>query len=273
MNVILVPGFNPGPYTGAGNNTYLLPGSEPTLIDSATGDPRHVAALEQGLGASKLARVLVTHAHVDHAAGCKGLAERWPAAEFVKIPWPQQDARYPVDWRAMRDGEHVAAGDSRLRVVHTPGHAPDHACLFDEVEGVLFCGDLLVEGGTVVIPAGFGGSLTDYLASLQRVLELAPARVLPAHGPEIEDVGALVRHYFERRQQREEQVVAALRAGCATLEAITGRIYDELPANLRRPAAETVCAHLVKLRDEGRAREEEAGRWVLVQPGRPGGQR
>ena len=264
MNVILVPGFNPGPYTGAGNNTYLLPGREPTLIDAAMGDPRHVAGLERGLGSAGLARVLVTHAHVDHAAGCAGLAERWPAAEFVKIPWPEHDARYRVDWRAVRDGEHVAAGDGRLRVVHTPGHAPDHACLFDEAEGVLFCGDLLVQGGTVVIPAALGGNLADYLASLRRILVLKPARVLPAHGPEIEDVAALVRHYVEHRQRREEQVVAALRDGCATHEEVAGRIYDELPASLRRPAAETVRAHLVKLRDEGRAREA-GGRWVLVQ--------
>lgn len=263
MTVILVPGFNPGPYTGDGNNTYLLPGREPTLIDAAMGDPRHVAELERGLGAAGLARVLVTHAHVDHAAGCAGLAERWPAAEFVKIPWPEHDARYRVGWRAVRDGDHVAAGDGRLRVVHTPGHAPDHACLFDEVEGVLFCGDLLVQGGTVVIPAALGGNLADYLASLRRILALKPARVLPAHGPEIDDVAALVRHYVEHRQRREEQVVAALRDGCATHEEIAGRIYDVLAASLRRPAVETVRAHLVKLRDEGRAREAD-GRWVLV---------
>ena len=120
-----------------------------------------------------------------------------------------------------------------------------------------------MQGGTVVIPAALGGNLADYLASLRRILDLKPARVLPAHGPEIEDVAALVRHYVEHRQRREEQVVAALRDGCATHEAIAGRIYDELPASLRRPAAETVRAHLVKLRDEGRAREAD-GRWVLV---------
>ena len=115
----------------------------------------------------------------------------------------------------------------------------------------------------MVIPAGFGGSLTDYLASLRRILELAPARVLPAHGPEIDDVAALVGQYVDHRRRREEQVVAALRDGCATHEAIAGRIYDELPANLRRPAAQTVQAHLFKLCDEGRAREEDV-RWVLV---------
>lgn len=262
MNPILVPGFNPGPYTGAGNNTYLLAGREPALIDAAAGDPRHVAALARVLGGAPLARVLVTHAHSDHAAGCPVLAERWPAAEFVKIPWPEQDARYPVGWRATRDGDHVAAGDARLRIVHTPGHAPDHACFFDEADRTLYGGDLLLRNGTVVIPASFGGDLAAYLASLRRVLALGPARVLPAHGPEIDDPAARIRHYLDHRRRREDQTLAALRDGCATVEEIVGRIYADLPDSLRRPAAATVLAQLVKLCNEGRAREDDSGRWT-----------
>ena len=115
---------------------------------------------------------------------------------------------------------------------------------------------------TVVIPVSGGGSLTDYLASLQQILELKPATVLPAHGPEIEDPAPLIEHYYDHRRRREEQVVAALRAGCTTREVLVERIYPDLSSDLVRAASETIWAHLIKLRDEGRVREED-GEWFL----------
>lgn len=263
MDITIVPGFNPGPYTGAGNNTYLLRGGTPTLIDAATGDARHLEALSRAIGSAALARVLVTHGHTDHATGCQDLAMRWPSAEFAKIRWPERDERYGIHWRALQPDEEVEAGDSILRVVHTPGHAPDHVCFFEEQTRTLFCGDLIVAGGTVVIPGGGGGDLVAYLASLQLVLALEPTRVLPAHGPEIHDLGREVHRYVSHRRRREEQVVAALAAGCTTPDAIVAQLYVGLRESLVASAAQSVLAHLIKLRDEGRAREED-GEWALT---------
>ena len=262
MHITLIPGFNPGPYTGAGNNTYLIAGQHPTLIDAATGDPRHLDALGQALGTVGLARVLVTHGHSDHAAGSGAIAERWPDAEFLKKPWPDRDARYAVRWTPVPKAGEIPAGDTTLRPIHTPGHAPDHLCFFEEASRTLFCGDLLVQGATVVIPVSGGGSLTEYLASLQQILELKPATVLPAHGPEIEDPAPLIEHYYDHRRRREEQVVTALRAGCTTREALVARIYTDLSSDLVRAASETLWAHLIKLRDEGRVREAD-GEWFV----------
>ena len=200
MRVTLIPGCNPGPYTGAGNNTWLLSGRQPALIDAATGEPGHLAALDAALAGAALSRVLVTHGHVDHAAGAPGLAARRPETAFFKAPWPERDGEYRVAWRPLAEGDLVDAGDGELRVLHTPGHAPDHVCFLDEEEGTLFCGDLLIQGGTVVVPGSYGGDLADYLASLARVRELRPARVLPAHGPEIDDVTALIDEYVAHRQ-------------------------------------------------------------------------
>lgn len=251
MNVTLVPGFNPGPYTGAGNNTYLLSGREPALIDAATGEPRHLAALDEALGGAPLSRVLVTHGHVDHASGAPGLRGRWPGAAFFKAPWPERDSEYRVDWRPLADGEVVRAGDGALRVLHTPGHAPDHVCFLDEADGTLFCGDLLIQGGTVVVPGSYGGRLTQYLASLARVRELRPARVLPAHGPEIVDVVALIDKYVAHRRRRDDEILSALRRGHTTQAAIVRVVYPDLAAELRGAAAESVLAHLQKLEAEG----------------------
>ena len=99
VRATLVSGHNPSPYTGSGNNTYLLEGRVPTLIDAATGAVEHLDAVAAILGGRPLARVLVTHGHPDHASGSRALASRWPGVEFFKMPWPERDATYPVRWQ------------------------------------------------------------------------------------------------------------------------------------------------------------------------------
>ena len=257
MTLTLVPGFNPGPYTGAGNNTYLLHdavGRHATLIDTATGKSRYLDAVREAVGSAQLRRVLVTHAHADHIAGVPALAAAWPQAEFAKMPWRARDADYPMKWTSLADGDDVPAGDGVLRVLHTPGHAPDHLCFYDERDSVLFSGDLLVRGSTVVIPGSGEGSLVHYLASLGRIRALRPSCVLPAHGPEIDDVVALIDHYVAHRARREAQILAALEAGASTRAAIVDRVYDRLADALTGAARESVLAHLIKLESEGRVR-------------------
>ena len=263
MDVTLLPGFNPGPFTGAGNNTYLLTGRHPTLIDAGTGESRHLVALDEALAGARLEQVLVTHAHSDHAEGSLAVAAQSPGAVFRKVPWPELDGRYGVSWQPIADGDEIEAGDGRLRVLHTPGHAPDHVCLYDEPTGTLFVADLVVLGSSVVIPASRGGSLTDYLGSLRRVLELAPARMLPAHGEPIDDPRAVLLQYLEHRQRREEQVLTALEAGARTADTIVTRIYPQLATSLLAAARENVLAHLCKLRDDGRVTSDEE-EWELV---------
>ena len=256
MTITPIPGFNPGPYTGAGNTTYLIGGRTPTLIDAGTGSVHHIDALSEALHGAELARVLVTHGHSDHASGCRALASRWPGVEFAKIPWPERDGRFGIEWQAVSDGQHVEAGDGELRVVHTPGHAPDHACFYDEGSRTMFSGDLVIEGSTVVVPATSGGCLTSYLKSLELIRDLGPARVLPAHGPEIRDLSKLVEHYLRHRRRREVEILDALDADVRTPDAIVRRVYGDLPQPLRDAAAESVLAHLAKLDREGRVRHE-----------------
>jgi hydroxyacylglutathione hydrolase len=246
LTIIPVHAANPGAMTGAGNWTYLLAGRVPVLIDAGVGKAAHLDAIAEHLPDGP-ADVIVTHAHSDHASGAEALSERWPRTRFWKLPWPARDAKFRVSWNRLSDGNLIAAGDGELEVVHTPGHAPDHVCLWQAATRTLFCGDLMVLGSTVVIPASDGGSLADYLASLARVRALDPRRMLPAHGEVIEDPQALVREYIEHRRERERQVLAAVAEGLSTPDAIADRLYVGLAPVLRVMARESVLAHLVKL--------------------------
>jgi glyoxylase-like metal-dependent hydrolase (beta-lactamase superfamily II) len=261
VNVLSLHAANPGPYTGAGNWTYLIPGDRPLLIDAGVGRAEHLEAIAAAAPDGP-ALVVVTHAHPDHASGAPALAARWPAAVFSKMPWPEQDPA-ALAWAAAADGDRIATGEGDLEVVHTPGHAPDHLVLWHEPSRTLFGADLMQLGNTVGIPASSGGDLAAYLRSLRRVQALKPLRVLPAHGPVIDEPLALIEHYLAHRHHREVQILSALEAGLDTVAAITARIYTGLNPQLGPLARESVLAHLIKLQQDGLARRD-GDSWVSV---------
>jgi glyoxylase-like metal-dependent hydrolase (beta-lactamase superfamily II) len=252
--------------TGAGNNTYLLVGDDraATLVDAGVGEPRHLDDLAAALTArdAQLETVLVTHGHADHAAGAPLIGARHSSAAFRKHPWPEEDERYPVAWLSLQDGDRVGSGDETLTTLHTPGHSPDHLAFWHPPSRTVFSGDLVALGSSVMIHWSRGGDLGQYLASLERLLQLDPRQLLPAHGPAIDDPRAVLAGYLAHRRQREQQVVAALRAGHSTVQAIAESIYDGLAPALMPAARENVRAHLEKLRTDGLAANDD-GRWTL----------
>jgi glyoxylase-like metal-dependent hydrolase (beta-lactamase superfamily II) len=261
---VRLPAWNPGPMTGHGNSTYLIVGTggRAALLDAGVGEPRHLAEVGRRLSErhARLDVVLVTHAHHDHAAGVRALAAAHVGAEFRKYPWPEEDGKYTVRWRAIDDGEVVDAGGEPLMALHTPGHSPDHLSFWHEPSATLFAGDLVVPDGSVMIQWSRGGDMGQYLTSLRRVLAVNPRRLLPAHGEEVTRPAELLSRYLEHRAERERQVVASLEAGRETVPAIAESIYDRIDPALMPAARENVRAHLEKLKAEGRVREDR-GRW------------
>jgi glyoxylase-like metal-dependent hydrolase (beta-lactamase superfamily II) len=196
--------------------------------------------------------VIVTHGHGDHATGAVALVQRAPGVRCLKWPAPERDARWRVSWTTVADGDALDAGDTQLTVVHTPGHAADHLCLWHAPSRTLFGGDLAILGSTVYIPASADGDLAAYLASLERVLALGPLRILPAHGPAIESPSTLLRAYLRHRRRREAQILSMLREHTSA-DAIARRLYSDLDPEMLPRAKEMVRAHLFKLERDGRA--------------------
>lgn len=233
MSPILIPARNASEWTGpTGNNTWLIRGREPALVDAGIGDHGHIEDVVRALTGASLVRLLITHGHPDHVGGIPALLARWPALVIVRGPLADPNRRFTI-----------TAGDDVLDVIPTPGHSPDHVCYFNRASGDLYCGDMARRGGTIVIPASEGGNLHEYLASLQRIRDLHPARLMPGHGPIIDDPAALIDEYLAHRRMRSEQIAALVAAG-ATVDEIVERIYPGISDRLRKGARETIEAHL-----------------------------
>ena len=256
MKHILIPARNASTWTGpTGNNTYVLPGRVPTLIDAGVGNAEHLDDVARELEGRALEQLLITHGHSDHASGIPAIVARWPDVRVRQFG----AGEHPIV-----DDERIDAGNGAVTVLHTPGHSPDHCCFV--AGGEVFCGDLARSGGTIVIPAGRGGDLTQYLASLQRVRRLRPERLLPGHGPVIDDPDFVIDAYVRHRAQRDGQILDALAQGLTSPEDIASRIYGGLAPELTKAAAQTVLAHLIKLEREGRVSQREE-RWSRTQAG------
>ncbi len=251
---------NPGPMTLAGTNTYVV-GAGPTyVIDPGPDDAGHREAI-RAAAAGPIAGVLLTHGHSDHTAGVEALdapllwGEVGSGDEAAAIMAALEDAATAPPASAAKAEIEVA--ESRtvgpFIVIPTPGHAADHVAFF--IEGVCFCGDLVLgEGSTIVPPAAVGGSLGDYLDSLRRLAGLDAELLAPGHGPWINDPGQRIAEYAEHREERERRLVAELEAGERSRERLLELVWDDVPEPLRPAAALAMQAHLEKLESEERWR-------------------
>jgi len=249
---------NPGRMTGPGTNTYLVGIDEIAVIDPGPDHPSHLDAIA-GCGGDRIRWIVCTHTHVDHFPGASGLKER-TGAEVLAF-----DGRdgLAVD-RTLADGDAIEATEFVLRALHTPGHASNHLCFLLEQERMLFSGDHIMNGSTVVIRPP-DGHMATYLGQLERLQGLRPRlrSIAPGHGHLIEQPAAKIDEYLTHRADREAQILAAVRGGTSTIADLVASIYPDLVEELVPMAEGTVWAHLQKLADEGRVTGgDPAGRWA-----------
>lgn len=253
---------NPGMMTGPGTNTYLLGDAQIAVIDPGPFVAAHIEAI-QAAAPGPIRWILVTHTHRDHSPAAQALAELTGAPRIGQPPpsGPRQDAGFTPD-SVLHDGDRLDTGEFVLRAVHTPGHAPNHLCYLHEGLGWLFTGDHIMGGSTVVIDPP-DGNMNHYLASLRRLQALDIKMLAPGHGDLLDDPGSEVDWIIEHREDRQARLVAALSAFHEkTDEELVVEVYDEVDQHLHPVAMRSLLAHLIKLEEDGRARDTGSG-WIL----------
>jgi len=253
---------NPGMMTGPGTNSYIIGTAQLALIDPGPEIAEHHAALLAAVG-DRLRWILCTHTHLDHSPGARALRSA-TGAEVLGMRAPPhggQDAAFVPD-RVIAHGELIDCGEFVLRALHTPGHASNHLCYLLEEERLLFTGDHVMQGSTVVINPP-DGDMSAYLASLESLLALDLARIAPGHGHLIDEPHAEARRLIAHRLKREQKVVDACAAHpAATLDELLPVVYADTAARLHVAARRSLHAHLLKLEREGRA-ERRGEHWRL----------
>jgi glyoxylase-like metal-dependent hydrolase (beta-lactamase superfamily II) len=251
--------------TGPGTNTYFIgaPGGDAwALLDPGPDDASHVQAV-LAAAPGRLTKILVTHTHKDHSPAVRAVREATGAPVYGRVAehpeW--QDSDFAPD-HVLGEGDVLALADGvTLRVLHTPGHASNHLCYLLEEEKLLFTGDHLMQGSTVVINPP-DGDMAAYLASLRRLLDEDLEWLAPGHGFLIDAPHEVVRRTVAHRLAREARVLDAVHAQApASEEALLADVYADTPARLHPVALRSLRAHLLKLRDDGRVRSDDAGRW------------
>ena len=237
---VLAP--NPSPLTLTGTNTWVVGRDPAWVVDPGPDLDEHLDAVAASVAARGGAGgIALTHDHPDHAEGVAALRARL-GGDAV----PVAAMRHPAASLPLGDGD--LAGP--LRAVHVPGHAADHVVFVYDAR-VAFTGDAVLGVGSVFI-APDGGSLGGYLDGLRRLRAMGLERLLPGHGPVVEDADAKLDEYIAHRLERERRIVAALEAGARTEDELLAAAWDEIPDGLRLPALWTLRAHLAKLADDKR---------------------
>ncbi|XP_045510967.1 beta-lactamase-like protein 2 homolog [Colias croceus] len=255
--IIRILGCNPGPMTLQGTNTYLIgTGKNRILLDTGDKDvPEYQKNLSEVVSSEQvnIEHIIVTHWHHDHIGGVENIFGT--IAKNPKI-WKHRrdtnDAADPdiptikMNW--LSDGQEIKVEGATLKIHHTPGHTTDHVVLTLLEENILFSGDCILGEGTAVFE-----DLFTYMKSLNRILELQPGVIYPGHGNVVEDPLEKIKYYIAHRNQREEQILQALKNNAdkqLNEMDLVKMIYRETPEHLWPAAAYNVNHHLTKLTKE-----------------------
>ena len=273
-------------------NVFLVrDGAHAALIDSGFSDDASYNKRIEFLAAFpdlKVAYIVLTHHHYDHASGAHRLRDATGAQIVVhkdeeslllspdsetgdmEIPEDQKEAREQAKkWRAeaakavpdlrVEDGAVLDVGGLHLRLVHTPGHTAGHLCILLEEERLLFAGDNVLGVGTAAIAPPPHGDMSQYIQSLRKMQSLDATLLAPGHGPLVQEPNRKIQELIEHRQQREDQIVGLIASGRDSVKSLVKAIYPELDKRLMMMATGQVISHLHKLQSEGKLQLEGKG--------------
>ena len=262
--VIRITANNPGPFTFHGTNSYLVGRDSLAVIDPGPDNDDHYDALLKAINGRPVSHIFVSHTHRDHsplaarlklATGAVVCAEgRHRPARALRIGEINPlDASADTDFMpdlVLHDGTTVAGDGWTLRTVLTPGHAANHAAFSLEGSDVLFSADHVMAWSTTIV-APPDGAMSDYMASLERLLERDDRMFLPGHGGPVAKPRAFLRGLKSHRKMRERAIVERVRQGDRSVGDIVKAIYRDTDPRLHGAAGLSVLAHLEDLVAQG----------------------
>lgn len=165
------------------NNIWLIGDDAEVLVVDAAHDHRPIV---DAIAGRRVVAIVCTHGHNDHINAAAALADAtggplWLHPDDAML-WEVVNPDRPVD-ATLADGQRIEVGGTTLTVLHTPGHSPGGCCLYDEVDGVLFSGDTLFNGGPGATGRSFSDRPTILHSIAERLLPLPAATVVhTGHG-------------------------------------------------------------------------------------------
>ena len=256
---------NPSPFTFHGTNTYIVGGSSVAVIDPGPENEVHFQALMAALKGREVTHIFVSHTHRDHSPLARRLREATGAVTVAEGPHraarplhvgetnpfaESSDIDFAPDI-AVADGQTIEGDGWALSALHTPGHTANHAAFALEGTGVVFSADHVMAWATTIV-APPDGSMADFMASVDKLLERDDKIFFPGHGGPVKEPTSFLRGLRTHRRMRERAVLERIRAGDRLIPDMVKVIYASTDPRLHGAAALSVLAHLEDLVEKGR---------------------
>jgi glyoxylase-like metal-dependent hydrolase (beta-lactamase superfamily II) len=261
---------NPSAFTHTGTCSYIIGEGEVAILDPGPESDKHLAALLSAVTGERVAYIVITHTHRDHSPLAAKLRDAIRAPIVGARPHVARsgvaaglDASHDVAYApdaVLADGERITFGGSALTAIATPGHTANHLAFALEGQAALFSGDHVMAWSTSVV-APPDGSMTEYIASLEKLRGREERIYWPGHGGPVRDPQRYLRGLISHRRQREAAILARLDGGAMTIPEIVAKVYAGLDPRLVGAAGMSTLAHLEDLERRELVEREAEGRF------------
>lgn len=252
---------NPSAFTFRGTGTYVIGKGNVAVIDPGPMLPDHIEALKSSLAGETVTHILITHTHMDHSPAAAPLKAYWGAPTYGYGPHGAGKKEQGVQVEeggdmefepdvSVRHGDIIEGDGWTIECVYTPGHTSNHMCYALREESALFTGDHVMGWSTSVVSPP-DGDMTQYMESLELLLERDDEIYWPTHGTCIEDVHSYVRAFIDHRLEREAQILGCLEQGYTRIPDMVPVMYADVDEKLYGAAARSVLAAMLRMIDTG----------------------
>jgi len=251
---------NPGPFTFTGTVSYIIGRGKVAILDPGPDDERHIAALLDAVRGETVTDIFVTHTHRDHSPAVPRIKAATGATVYAEGPHRSArplhtgeagrlDASGDMEFRpdiALADGDVVTGDGWTVEALTTPGHTANHMAYAFREADLIFSGDHVMAWSTSIV-APPDGAMSDYMASLEKLVRRSEPIYLPGHGGPVREAPRFVQSYIRHRQGREASILRRLGKSAADIPSLVRAIYIGLDRRLVGAASLSVLAHLEDL--------------------------